>query len=103
MKLHEKIAKTEKAIESIKLQIAKEKEKLKLLERELKQLREKNDNQFATEFLKLINDKGFTTDEEKNLFLQQIKNISSVVTEDDSEKSDDYSVQKENSNSKKTE
>lgn len=73
MTLDQRIEKVKKSIQKEEEIIALSSAKVKELNKELKSLLAEKDQQYANDFLNLMNENGFTSDEDKALFLQMIK------------------------------
>ncbi|MEG0614110.1 MAG: hypothetical protein RR540_00020 [Oscillospiraceae bacterium] len=69
----ERIKKIEDYIAKEELQIETSKARLKDLTKKLNELNESKDKVYANDFLKILSENGFTSDEQKAEFIQQIQ------------------------------
>lgn len=65
-KVNENIKKEEENIETSKA-------KIKAFSKQLKALNEEKDKQYANDFLHILSENGFTSDDDKTQFMQMIK------------------------------
>lgn len=73
MTLDQKIEKVKNSIQKEEEIISLSSAKVKELNKELKSLLAEKDQQYANDFLSLMSENGFTSDEDKTQFMQMIK------------------------------
>jgi len=77
--LNDKIEKVHKLIAAEEAAIAESKDKIKKYQKQLRKLNNEKDNQFASDFLKIISESGGMNDEQKAALLEQIKQATKNV------------------------